>query len=86
MSWGHRAAELHLPRSLTMLHTGNFTAEIAVPASRPLQQHETTLARGADSEDRECFLRFMSRMLQWVPEDRSTARELLEDEWIVRHT
>jgi hypothetical protein len=69
-----------------MLYIGVFNAGIAVPASRPLEQRETTLARENDREDRECFLRFMSKMLQWKPENRSTARELVEDEWIVKHT
>lgn len=39
-----------------------------------------------DKEDRECFLRFMRKMLQWEPEKRSTASELLDDEWILKHT
>jgi hypothetical protein len=28
----------------------------------------------------------MRKMLQWEPEKRSCARELVEDEWIVKHT
>ncbi|KAK3987686.1 Serine/threonine-protein kinase, partial [Cladorrhinum sp. PSN332] len=59
--------------------TGEFCAPIPMPASRALEDRETTL-RG--QEDREAFLRLMRKMLQWEPEKRSSAKELLEDEWI----
>ncbi|KAK4990725.1 hypothetical protein LTR66_006728 [Elasticomyces elasticus] len=38
-------------------------------------------------EDKELFLYFMRRMLCWLPEDRATAKELMEDPWldITRH-
>ncbi|KAK4999465.1 hypothetical protein LTR66_001522 [Elasticomyces elasticus] len=38
-------------------------------------------------EDKELFLNFMRRMLCWLPEDRATAKELMEDPWldITRH-
>ncbi|KAG6197735.1 hypothetical protein E4U50_007833 [Claviceps purpurea] len=54
---------------------------ISIPESRPLEQRETVL----EGEDRDCFLRFMKKMLQWEPEKRSSAKELLEDEWIRKH-
>ena len=28
------------------------------------------------------FIRFVKRMLKWDPEERNTARELLEDPWL----
>lgn len=28
------------------------------------------------------FLQFMRKMLQWVPEERKSAKELLEDPWL----
>jgi serine/threonine protein kinase len=40
------------------------------------------LLETGDSKDRELFLRFMRKMLQWEPEKRSSARELLQDEWL----
>ncbi|KAH8710405.1 Serine/threonine-protein kinase SRPK [Beauveria bassiana] len=45
-----------------------------------LEQRETTLS----GEDKADFLRFMSRMLQWEPEKRSSAKSLAQDDWIVR--
>ena len=33
-------------------------------------------------EDKRLFLRFVGRMLRWLPEDRATAQELLEDPWL----
>lgn len=57
-----------------------------MPESKPLEQRETTLAGDDKTEDRELFLRFMRKMLQWEPEKRSSARELVEDEWIVKNT
>jgi serine/threonine-protein kinase SRPK3 len=65
---------------------GDFSAGIPLPRSRTLEDRETTLQDGDDKEDRECFLRLMRKMLQWELEKRSSARELAEDEWIVKHT
>ena len=33
-------------------------------------------------EEKEELLRFASRMLQWLPESRATAQELLDDPWM----
>ena len=33
-------------------------------------------------EEKEEFLRFASRMLQWLPERRATCQELLDDPWM----
>ncbi|KAI4287976.1 MAG: hypothetical protein L6R35_002760 [Caloplaca aegaea] len=35
-----------------------------------------------DGQDKRMFLAFVSRMLTWQPEDRSTAKELLSDPWL----
>lgn len=35
--------------------------------------------------NKEMFLEFMKGMLQWKPEDRKTAKELLQDPWLNRH-
>jgi serine/threonine-protein kinase SRPK3 len=63
-------------------HKGDFSAGIPLPQSRPLEDRITSL----EGKDRDCFLRFMRRMLQWEPEKRSSAKELAEDEWIIKHT
>ncbi|KAJ5642708.1 kinase-like protein [Penicillium lividum] len=56
---------------------GKFVIIIA-----PLEQRETTLEGKAERED---FLRFMRKMLEWEPNKRSSAKELAEDEWIHSH-
>lgn len=33
-------------------------------------------------EDKRLFLQFVARMLRWLPEDRATAKQLLEDPWL----
>ncbi|CAK1360865.1 SRSF protein kinase 3 [Cercospora beticola] len=66
--------------------SGQWTAGIPIPQSRPIESRETSLAEGGDAEDREAFLCLMRKMLQWEPTKRSTARELAEDEWILKHT
>jgi serine/threonine-protein kinase SRPK3 len=65
---------------------GDFSAGIPLPRPRTLEDRESTLRDDEDKEDRECFLRLMRKMLQWEPEKRSSARDLGEDEWIVKHT
>jgi serine/threonine-protein kinase SRPK3 len=35
-----------------------------------------------EGEEKEQFLRFASRMLEWLPEKRATAQELLDDPWM----
>ncbi|KAL4959021.1 kinase-like domain-containing protein [Aspergillus stella-maris] len=52
----------------------------------PLEERETTLKCDGDREDRELFLKFMGKMLKWEPRERATAGELVEDEWIVKHS
>lgn len=69
-----------------VLFKGDFCAGIPVPRTRTLNHREASLQGEENKEDRECFLRFMRKMLQWEPEARSCARELAEDEWILKHT
>jgi hypothetical protein len=65
---------------------GVFSAGIPISRPRTLDDRETSLRGEDNKEDRECFLRFMRRMFQWEPEKRSGAKELAEDEWILKHT
>lgn len=65
-----------------LTNPGEFTAGIALQDHTPLEQRETTLA----GEEKEAFLRLVRKMLQWEPEKRSSARELLDDEWIRANT
>jgi hypothetical protein len=36
-----------------------------------------------EEKNKEMFLLFMRGMLQWRPEDRKTAKELLDDPWLM---
>ena len=38
--------------------------------------------RSIEGKDKEQFLNFVRKMLQWLPEKRESARELLEDPWL----
>lgn len=62
----------------------DYCAGIPIPESLPLEQRETTLKD--KGEEREAFLRLMRKMLQWDPEKRSSAKDLIEDEWVQKYT
>ena len=68
------------PTNLVIL--GDFLAPDLLTDQIPLEERETTLE---GSVEREAFLRFMRKMLQWEPGNRSSAKELAEDEWIHSH-
>ena len=57
---------------------GNWTAEIDTPRGLTLEGVEENL----DGEKKEEFLQFVRCMLQWRPEDRWTAKELLAHPWM----
>lgn len=56
---------------------GKFIADVPL-SQRSLEQAETRL----EGHNKELFLSFVRSMLQWRPEDRKTAKELLEDPWL----
>ncbi|PLB49327.1 kinase-like protein [Aspergillus steynii IBT 23096] len=60
---------------------GVFRAKDLLTDRVPLEERETTLQ---GEEEREAFLRLMRKMLQWEPGKRGSAKELAEDEWILR--
>ncbi|KAI1424333.1 kinase domain protein [Xylaria sp. FL1777] len=57
---------------------GKFTAGIDLPTSTSLEEIETHLT----GDEKRQFLEFMRKMLQWAPEQRSTAGELFQDAWL----
>ncbi|KAL8830149.1 MAG: hypothetical protein Q9170_005870 [Blastenia crenularia] len=59
---------------------GEFLHRELIPTNVNLADSVTSL----EGEDKKLFLKFVSKMLQWLPEDRKTARELLEDTWLLR--
>jgi len=38
--------------------------------------------KSLQGDEKTSFLKFLRRMLRWRPEDRATARELVQDPWI----
>ncbi|OJI90078.1 hypothetical protein ASPTUDRAFT_25663 [Aspergillus tubingensis CBS 134.48] len=57
---------------------GNWKQDIAIPQTGGLCASEEFL----EGRNKDMFLDFMNGMLQWRPEDRKTARELLKDPWL----
>lgn len=55
-----------------------WKAEVDGPQDTSLERSEEFL----EGKNKEMFLIFMRGMLQWRPEDRKTAKELLEDPWL----
>ena len=41
-----------------------------------------TVINNINGEDKQMFIDFVKRMIKWRPEERSTAKELLEDPWL----
>lgn len=62
---------------------GEFEASHGRPADRSWDSVETTWKDGG--KDRELFLKFMRRMIEWDPNKRATAAELVHDDWIEAH-
>jgi hypothetical protein len=57
---------------------GHWKNEIKVPGEMSLEESEERL----NGRNKEMFLKFMRGMLQWRPEDRKTAKQLLKDPWL----
>ncbi|KNG88037.1 putative protein kinase [Aspergillus nomiae NRRL 13137] len=55
---------------------GKWLGLASIPKGRTMEALETRL------EDKSGFLRFIRRALTWMPEERPTAKELLEDPWL----
>ena len=51
---------------------------LATISDKSLESSERRLSR----DSKTAFLSFVRRMLQWRPENRSTAKQLLEDPWL----
>lgn len=57
---------------------GQWRNEIEIPKNIALGNSEGFLS----GQNKEMFLEFLRGMLQWQPEDRKTAKELLRDPWL----
>ncbi|KAF6758026.1 CMGC/SRPK protein kinase [Ephemerocybe angulata] len=61
---------------------GQFQAGIPIPRSISLTDMETNL----EGSDKRMFVEFLAKMLQWDPKNRQTPKQLLKDEWLMKHT
>ncbi|KAI0693722.1 putative CDK4/6 [Cytidiella melzeri] len=59
---------------------GEWNGPVKIPEDS-LESSEENL----HGENKAQFLRFVRRMLRWRPEERCSARELLEDPWLKKH-
>ncbi|KAJ6155821.1 hypothetical protein N7470_006387 [Penicillium chermesinum] len=57
---------------------GKWKQDIEIPTGVSLEQSEGFL----EGKNKEMFIDFMKGMLQWRPEDRKSAKELLQDPWL----
>lgn len=64
---------------LILVGAGEWKADVDVPRGTSL---EKSITRFEDEEERHKFLAFVRGMLQWRPEDRKTAAQLLKDPWL----
>ena len=62
----------------TQIRLGIWDAGIDIPKELSLENSEENL----EGRKKKLFLQFMRKMVCWVPEERKTARELLEDPWL----
>lgn len=57
---------------------GKSLGELKLQDASTLETSEQRL----DGEEKRLFLDFMMKMLQWLPEKRTTAQQLLNDPWL----
>jgi len=60
--------------------SGEFMHKDLIPNNVRLEDSVLSL----EGEDKRLFLDFVRKVLQWLPEDRKTAKELLKDPWLVQ--
>ncbi|CAG8973431.1 hypothetical protein HYALB_00006457 [Hymenoscyphus albidus] len=77
---GRRSAEWFDENGKWLEPDENQPDRLPLLASSSLEAVEENL----DGKDKEMFLNFVKSMLQWEPEKRKTARELLHDPWLRR--
>lgn len=63
---------------LTLCPPGEFIRKDLIPREFGIAETVTVF----QGEEKKQFLNFVSKMLQWQPEERGTAKELLEDPFL----
>ncbi|KNG79982.1 protein kinase [Aspergillus nomiae NRRL 13137] len=52
------------------------------PILFPTDFNFQSLLKNIHGDDKTMFIEFVKRMIKWRPEERSTAKELLQDPWL----
>lgn len=60
------------------VNLGNFLHQQLIPHGLKIEATVNCL----EGEKKHQFLSFARKILQWLPEDRKTAKELIEDPWL----
>lgn len=58
---------------------GEFSYSKLIPSPAIMFSNSTPFLQG---EDKRLFIEFASKMLRWLPEERSTAKDLYNDPWL----
>ena len=64
------------------LGTDSGLGEFIYPDLIPTDRSPESTVPMLEGEDERLFLEFARKMLQWQPEDRKTAKELLGEPWL----
>lgn len=65
--------------AMLIVISGNWKGEAPVP-----ELNLDALEERLKGDEKDDFLRFLRRMLCWLPEERASAKELLFDPWLMR--
>ncbi|KAL2063945.1 hypothetical protein VTL71DRAFT_4439 [Oculimacula yallundae] len=57
---------------------GKWIADVPIPDGQSLELWETRL----EGENKDMFIQMMKSMLTWKPEDRKTAKQMLDEPWL----
>ena len=66
-----------------MLQLGRWDCENKL-APTTWESRGSGIAESESESERTGFLNFMQKIFKWMPEERATAWELLEDKWLVK--
>ena len=60
-----------------LISAGNFVPDTPI-LNTSLEKEEENL----QGEEQRIFLAFLKKMIQWLPENRKSPKELIEDPWL----
>ena len=77
-SWQSNWLHPRINQNTDFSSSGAFMHKDLIPSWVRLED----TVRSLGGENKRLFLNFARKMLQWLPEDRKSAKELLEDPWL----